>query len=63
MVMVYENLALANLGTAEERWGKIRMVYPRRSVWNENPYYILNVPWSTPEHRDAARLFQDFLLS
>jgi ABC-type Fe3+ transport system substrate-binding protein len=62
-VMVYENLALANLGTAEGRWGKIQVIYPRRSVWNENPYYILNVPWSTQEHRDAAKLFQDFLLS
>lgn len=62
-VMVYENLALSNLGTAEGRWGKIKIIYPKRSVWNDNPYYILDVPWSTPEQRDAAKLFQDFLLS
>ena len=61
-VMVYENLALSNLETAEGRWGKLKIVYPTRSVWNDNPYYILDVPWSTQEQKDAAKLFQDFLL-
>lgn len=62
-VIVYENLALSNLEVAQGRWGSIKMVYPQRSVWNDNPYYILNVPWSSKEQRDAAKLFQDFLLS
>jgi ABC-type Fe3+ transport system substrate-binding protein len=62
-IMVYENLALTNLATAEGRWGKIQIVYPTRSVWNDNPFYILDVPWSTSDHRTAAKLFQNFLLS
>ena len=62
-VIVYENLALENLATASGRWGKIKVIYPTRTVWNENPYYILNVPWSDQDHQNAARLFQDFLLS
>jgi len=62
-VMVYENLALSNLGTASGRWGAIKIVYPKRSVWNDNPYYILNVPWSSPDHQQAAKVFQSFLLS
>jgi Ca-activated chloride channel family protein len=62
-IMVYENLALSNLEAAKGRWGKLKIIYPSRSVWNDNPYYILDVPWSTPEHKDAAKLFQDFLLS
>ena len=62
-VMVYENLALSNLGTAEGRWGAIKVVYPKRTVWNDNPFYILDVPWSSPEHQEAARAFQSFLLS
>jgi len=62
-IMVYENLALSNLKNAQGRWGKLKMVYPTRSVWNDNPYYILDVPWTTPEHQNAAKLFQDFLLS
>lgn len=62
-IMVYENLALSNLATAEGRWGKIQIVYPTRSAWNDNPFYILDVPWNTPEHQTAAKLFQQFLLS
>jgi len=62
-VMVYENLALEGLHTAQGRWGKIKVIYPSRTVWNDNPFYILDVPWSSPDQRSAARLFQDFLLS
>jgi ABC-type Fe3+ transport system substrate-binding protein len=62
-VMVYENLALSSMKTAEGRWGKIKIVYPERSVWNDNPFYILDVPWSNDNHKAAAQLFQNFLLS
>lgn len=62
-VVVYENLALSDIEAAEKRWGKIKIVYPTRSVWNDNPYYILDVAWSTEAQRNAAKLFQDFLLS
>lgn len=62
-VMVYENLALSNLKTAEGRWGKIKVSYPSRSVWNDNPFYILDVPWSDQSHQKAAAEFQRFLLS
>lgn len=62
-VMVYENLALSNLKTAEGRWGKLKVIYPTRSVWNDNPFYILDVPWSDHEHQQAAAAFQNFLLS
>lgn len=62
-VVVYENVAIDYLKNAEGRWGELRIVYPARNMWNENPYYILDVPWSTPEHRKAAERFLDFLLS
>jgi ABC-type Fe3+ transport system substrate-binding protein len=61
-VMVYEHLALEGLATAQGRWGKIKVIYPTRTVWNDNPFYILDVPWSSADQRTAARLFQDFLL-
>jgi len=62
-VMVYENLALSNLETARGRWGAVKVVYPKRTVWNDNPFYILDVPWSSPEQQQAAKVFQSFLLS
>ena len=61
--IVYENLALSNIQTAEGRWGKLKVIYPARSVWNDNPYYILDVTWSNVEQQTAAKLFQSFLLS
>ena len=45
--MVYENVAIDFLKNAEGRWGQIRVVYPEYNAWNENPYYIINAPWST----------------
>lgn len=62
-VMVYENLAMANLDTAKGRWGAVKVVYPKRTVWNDNPYFILDVPWSSPAHHEAAKVFQSFLMS
>ncbi len=62
-VIVYENLALENFETAKGRWGEIVIVYPDRNIFNDNPYYILDVPWSSKEQQDAAQLFQDFLLN
>jgi ABC-type glycerol-3-phosphate transport system substrate-binding protein len=62
-LMVYENLAIDFLDEARQRWGELQVVYPQENLWNEHPYYILNVPWSAPEQREAARLFLEFLMS
>jgi ABC-type glycerol-3-phosphate transport system substrate-binding protein len=62
-LFVYESVAIDYLANAEGRWGSLRIVYPRLNMWNENPYYILDAPWSTDKHRRAAQAFLDFLLS
>ena len=62
-IIVYENLAIESLANAEGRWGKLRVVYPQYNSWNENPYYIVNAPWSTTGQRKAADAFLNFLLS
>ena len=61
--LVYENVAIDFLKNAEGRWGEIRVIYPEYNAWNENPYYILNAPWSSDEQRKAAQSFLTFLLS
>jgi Ca-activated chloride channel homolog len=39
-------------------------VYPREGTfWSDHPYAILDLPSTTPEIRDAATRFRDFLLS
>jgi len=62
-VVVYESVAIDYLKNAEGRWGELRVVYPARNAWNENPYYILDTPWSSKEQREAAGRFLDFLLT
>src|SRR5262249_11848456 len=62
-LLTYDNLAFKYMDAAEGRWGKIQLVYPKFNCGMGNPYYIINAPWSTPEQRDAARKFMDFLYS
>ncbi len=62
-LFVYENVVIDYLKNAEGRWGNLHISYPRQNMWNENPYYILDAPWSSREQRQAAGTFLDFLLT
>jgi len=62
-LMVYENLAIDYLENAEGRWGELRVAYPESNMWNDNPYYILDTPWTTDTERAGAQVFLEFLLS
>src|SRR5580704_4131553 len=62
-LFVYENVAIDYLKNAEGRWGELRIAYLKRNIWNDNPYYIVDAPWSTPEQKKASEAFLDFLLS
>ncbi len=63
VLFVYENVAIDYLKNAEGRWGQLRVVYPEYNAWNEHPYYVLNVPWSTADQQKAASVFLNFLLT
>jgi hypothetical protein len=62
-LLVYENVTIDYLKNAEGRWGQLRVVYPEYNAWNDNPYYIIDAPWSSKEQRQAAETFLNFLLS
>lgn len=62
-LLVYESVVIDYLKGAEGRWGGLHVIYPKYNMWNENPYYILDVPWSDAAHRQAAETFLDFLMS
>jgi ABC-type glycerol-3-phosphate transport system substrate-binding protein len=62
-LFVYESVAIEQLKNAEGRWQGLKIVYPKLNAWNDNPYYVLDAPWSTKEHRAVAEAFLDFLLS
>ncbi|MDR3636057.1 MAG: substrate-binding domain-containing protein [Isosphaeraceae bacterium] len=65
-LVVYENLAIEYMEPALEHWGeagRLYVSYPDPNIWNEHPYYVLNVPWSDSRQREAANEFLDFLMS
>ncbi len=62
-LFVYESVVIDYLKSAEGRWGELHVEYPRRNMWNDNPYYVLDVPWSSADEKRAAEHFLHFLLS
>jgi ABC-type glycerol-3-phosphate transport system substrate-binding protein len=62
-LIVYESVAIDYLKNAEGRWGQLRVSYPEYNAWNDNPYYVVDAPWSTKDQRKAAETFLTFLLS
>jgi Ca-activated chloride channel family protein len=63
-LVLYENLAVESLAQARQNWGDdLQVSYPDPNLWNEHPYYVLDVPWSGAAERAAAARFLEFLLS
>lgn len=57
IAVVYESLALSQIGTADGRWGKLRIYYPSTTLWSDHPVEVLQASWVTPEQKSAARAF------
>lgn len=62
-VLVYESVAIDFLKNAEGRWGVLSVTYPRKNLWSNNPYYVLNTPWGDPKRKAAAAALMKFLIS
>jgi Ca-activated chloride channel family protein len=62
-LFAYESVAIDYFKSASGRWGELHVVYPRLNMWNDNPYYIIDATWSSPEQRKAAEAFLEFLMS
>jgi Ca-activated chloride channel family protein len=62
-IFAYESVAIDYIKSAAGRWGELHVIYPRLNIWNDNPYYIIDASWSTPDQRKAAGVFLEFLMS
>jgi Ca-activated chloride channel homolog len=63
--VLYENLVVESYTRPEfaQRDLDLVCVYPKEGTfWIDNPYYVLDAPWSDAPHREAAALFRSFLL-
>jgi hypothetical protein len=64
MVILHEALAIENYQIAIDRHGQpLRVFYPKYNLYSEHPMCLINHPSLTAQQREAAQLFQDFLLS
>lgn len=64
--VLYENLIVAQetkrISGASSQIPVVA-IYPKEGTfWSNHPYAILNAPWVTPEQKEAAQLFETFLL-
>jgi ABC-type sulfate transport system substrate-binding protein len=55
VAVVYESVALAQIATAEGRWGKLRIYYPQTTLWSDHPAAVLRGEWVSEMQRAAAR--------
>ena len=62
-LILYENLAIDYLDRGPRPLGRPRLVYPEPNLWNEHPYYILDVPWSNRAEAALATEFLEQLMS
>ena len=62
-LFVYESVVIDYLKNAEGRSGRLRVEYPKYNLWNDNPFYVLDNPWTSAEQKQAAGKFLDYLLS
>ncbi len=64
MVILHEALAIENYQIAIDRHGQpLRVFYPKYNLYSEHPMCLIDHPSITAQQREAARMFQDFLLS
>jgi Ca-activated chloride channel family protein len=64
--VLYENLVVDSYTRPEFQTRDLDLVcvYPKEGTfWIDNPFYVLDVPWSDPAHQQAATAFRSFLLS
>src|SRR5262249_59092407 len=62
-VFVNEHVAIVSPQAPGGGWGKLAGPYPPQNLWCDHPYYLLDVPWSSPDQRRAAEAFLRFLMS
>jgi ABC-type Fe3+ transport system substrate-binding protein len=60
IAVVYESLAISELGNAEGRWGKLKVYYPATTIWSDHPIVMLS---GNDAQKQAARKYIAFLRS
>ncbi len=61
--VLYENMVLESYGPQYRLPFPVVAVYPKEGTfWSDHPVGIVEREWVTPEHREAAKVYVDYLL-
>lgn len=63
IAVVYENLAISQIGNAQGRWGNLKVYYPPLTLWSDHPAAVLQAEWVKPQQKEAARQWLAYLRS
>jgi len=62
--VLYENMVIESYAQKESLQFPIVAIYPKEGTfWSDHPVGIVEREWVTPEHRDAAKKYIQFLLA
>ncbi|HEX4963823.1 MAG TPA: VWA domain-containing protein [Thermoanaerobaculia bacterium] len=61
--VLYENMVIESYGPEYRMPFPVVAIYPKEGTfWSDHPVGIVEREWVTPEHREAAKLYVDYLL-
>lgn len=62
--VLYENMVIEANSAGTNLAFPVVAIYPKEGTfWSDHPVGVVNRPWVTPEHREAAKLYIDYLLA
>jgi Ca-activated chloride channel family protein len=62
--VLYENMVIESYQQRDKLAFPLVAIYPKEGTfWSDHPVGIVERPWVTPEHREAARQYISFLLA
>lgn len=62
--VLYENMVIESYGPQYQKPFPVVAVYPKEGTfWSDHPVGSVEREWVTPEHREAARIYIDYLLA
>ena len=61
--VLYENMVIESYGPQYQLPFPVVAIYPKEGTfWSDHPVGIVEREWVTPEHREAAKIYIDYLL-
>jgi len=61
--VLYENMVIESYGSADQLPFPVVAIYPKEGTfWSDHPVGIVEREWVTPAHREAAKVYIDYLL-